>query len=518
MLVRLAETSEVIAATSSRKVKSEALAATIAELEPAEIELAVGFLTGAARQGRVGIGWAAIQRAAEEAGPPPTVPTITIAEFDRLITEVGGTVGAGSERARTDQLAAFLDRATEVERPFVTGVLLGELRQGALAGVVTDAVAKAAGIKITVLRRAVMLSGDLGHASQIALTGGAEALTEIDLEAGRPILPMLASTAADVTAGLEATGPASVEWKLDGARIQAHRVGDDIRLFTRNLNDVTDRLPGVVEAIAGLDCTSVVLDGEVLGMREVDGDDTPQAFQDTMSRLGSDGETSDPGRFAMRPFFFDLMFLDGASLIDTPLAERRTQLERVVGDLAIPAIATDDPVAAQAHLDDALATGHEGVMVKALDSDYQAGRRGKAWRKVKPVHTLELVVLAAEWGHGRRQGWLSNLHLGARDPDTGEFVMVGKTFKGLTDELLAWQTDAFLDRKTHESQSGHTVYVRNELVVEVALDGAQASTRYAGGVALRFARVRGYRPDRDPHNADTVDAVRALLPRAIGDR
>ncbi len=544
LLARLAETSTVIAATSSRKAKSEALAVTIAELGQDEITAAIGFLTGSARQGRVGIGWAAIKRAIDEAAPAPAEPTLTIDDFDALFDTIADTVGAGSERARTDRLVEFIDRSTEIERPFVASVLLGDLRQGALAGVVTDAVAKAAGVKIALLRRAVMLSGDLGEAARIALTEGAEALDAIDLDAGRPILPMLASTAADVGEALEATGPASVEWKLDGARIQVHRFDDadgpQVRIVTRNLNDVTDRLPQVVATVAAMDCSSVVLDGEVLGMREIDGDGTetdsndadstetqdagvaatPQAFQDTMSQLGSSSDPDSTG-FVMRPFFFDLMYLNGTSLIDAPLTERRTALEALVGDLAVPAITTDEttnaPGQAQSHLDAALTAGHEGVMVKALDGTYQAGRRGKTWRKVKPVHTLDLVVLAAEWGHGRRQGWLSNLHLGARDPDSGEFVMVGKTFKGLTDELLAWQTEAFNERAVRESASGHTVYIRHELVVEIALDGAQASTRYPGGVALRFARVRGYRPDRDPETADTLDAVRALLPRAIGE-
>jgi len=315
---------------------------------------------------------------------------------------------------------------------------------------------------------------------------------------------MLAASAASVDEALTAVGRASVEWKLDGARIQVHRDGDEVRAFTRNLNDVTARVPEVVEIVRAFAAKSFVLDGEAIGLTE---EALPHRFQDTMSRFGTDDAASHV--MTLAPFFFDLLHLDGEDLLDRPLVERAAALTSLVGDWRVPAIETDDPGVAAAFLADALATGHEGVMVKALDSRYEAGRRGAAWRKVKPVRTLDLVVLAAEWGHGRRRGWLSNLHLGARDPDTGGFVMVGKTFKGLTDQLLTWQTERLQEIATQRDD--YTVYVRPELVIEIAVDGVQASTRYAGGVALRFARVRSYRPDKTAADADTIDTVRSLL-------
>ncbi len=318
---------------------------------------------------------------------------------------------------------------------------------------------------------------------------------------------MLASVAATVDEALAATGAASVEWKLDGARIQVHRSGDEVRVFTRNLNDVTPRLAVVTEIVRALPCRSVVLDGEAIGIAS---DGRPRPFQDTMSQFGTEapGEVPEVPVIALSGFFFDCLHLDGRDLIDEPLRVRLDALEAVAGDHRVPILITDQPGAAEAFLQDALAAGHEGVMVKALDSPYQAGRRGAAWRKVKPVRTLDLVVLGAEWGHGRRKGWLSNLHLGARDP-AGGFVMVGKTFKGLTDQLLTWQTERLLELESR--RDGITVFVRPELVVEIALDGVQASPRYPGGVALRFARVRGYRPDKSAADADTIDAVRAML-------
>ncbi|MGI9597450.1 MAG: ATP-dependent DNA ligase [Acidimicrobiales bacterium] len=536
-LARLAETTEAVRATSSRKAKSELLADLFRRLEPAEIVPAIGFLLATPRQGAIGVGWATVARLEEATGPAgesdpddraltdsagPGQPPADVLAFDTLLSDIAVTTGTGSEAARAEKINRFLTRCSPDEAEFVRRVLVGDARQGALAGVMTDAVAKAAGIKLALMRRAVMLRGDLGEAAVIALIHGVEAVEAVDLEVGRPIQPMLASTAADVAEALEAVGPASVEWKLDGARIQVH-IGhpatdagssDDgdkpVAVYTRNLNDVTDRLPQVVDVARSLPCRSAVLDGEVLGFF---GDENPQAFQDTMSAIGT---TPGPDNHAtargLRPYFFDVMYLDGASLIDHPLDERLGQLHRLAPDHVIPQLFTEDPDAAAAHLDAALGRGHEGVMVKASSSGYEAGRRGKSWRKVKPVHTLDLVVLAVEWGHGRRRGWLSNLHLGARDPDGGEFIMVGKTFKGLTDELLRWQTEQFKARQIGESD--YTVYVRPELVVEIALDGAQASTRYPGGVALRFARVRGYRPDRDPATADTIDAVRKLLPGA----
>jgi DNA ligase-1 len=349
-----------------------------------------------------------------------------------------------------------------------------------------------------------MLGGDLADTARRALAGGAAALAEVRLQVLRPVQPMLAATATSVAGALTDTGAASVEWKLDGARIQVHRLGNDVRVFTRNLNDVTERVPEVVDVARSFAARSFVLDGEAIGLAD---DALPRRFQDTMSRFGRDDAASHD--LTLAPFFFDVLHLDGDDLLDRPLAERSAILTALTGAWRVPAVETDDAAVGEAFLADALATGHEGVMVKALDSLYEAGRRGASWRKVKPVRTLDLVVLAAEWGHGRRRGWLSNLHLGARDPESGEFVMVGKTFKGLTDELLTWQTAQL--QEIVARRDDYTVYVRPELVVEIALDGAQVSTRYPGGVALRFARVRGYRPDKSPQDADTIDAVRALL-------
>lgn len=508
LLIELARTSAAVAATASRREKQERLAATIRGLAPDEIEPAVGLLMGAPRQGSLGVGWATVSRLQVAPAAEPSLPILAL---DTLLSELVATSGPGSVKARDGLLGAFLARATADEHELVRRILIGDLRQGALQGVLTDAVALAAEVKAASLRRAVMLQGDLGRAARIALVEGAEALAAVQLEVGRPIHPMLASTAADVEAAVAAFGgTAQVEWKLDGARVQVHVDGGRVGIYTRNLNPVTDRLPHVVAWARSLPCRSAILDGEVLGfLTDDDGRDVgPRAFQDTISTFATQAA---PDGFLVRPYFFDLMSLNGRSLIDEPLHERSAALGELVGERRIPAVLVASAEEGAAHLASALANGHEGVMVKSVDGRYEAGRRGKSWLKVKPVHTLDLVVLAAEWGHGRRRGWLSNLHLGARHPETGELVMVGKTFKGLTDELLAWQTEQFLARKVGEDTSGHTVFVAPELVVEIALDGAQRSPRYPGGVALRFARVKGYRPDKSPADADTLDAVRALL-------
>jgi DNA ligase-1 len=351
-----------------------------------------------------------------------------------------------------------------------------------------------------------MFSGDLGRTAVVALSGGAAALGDIGLEVLRPVQPMLAGTAADVTAALAETGQASVEWKLDGARIQVHRDGDEVAIFTRNLNDITGRLPSVAEAVRRLPVRRVVLDGESIGL---DDSGRPRRFQDTMSRFSRERlPDGAPAAAALQAFFFDVLLVDDEDLVDRPLVDRLSVLDTIAPALRLPALTTADPTAAEAFALDAVAAGHEGVMVKSLESTYQAGRRGGSWRKVKPVRTLDLVVLAAEWGHGRRTGWLSNLHLGARGPDGG-FVMVGKTFKGLTDDLLRWQTQRLQELAI--GSEGHVVHVRPELVVEIALDGVQASTRYPGGVALRFARVRRYREDKRPTEADRIEDVQAML-------
>jgi DNA ligase-1 len=429
---------------------------------------------------------------------------LTVADLDMLVDAVGGLSGPGSAGARSAQIGAFLRRSTEAEATFVRRLFVGELRQGALAGLMADGIARAADVPGAAVRRAHMLSGDLGGTALVALTEGAAGLGALGLQLMRPLRPMLAASSPSVAEALAEVGRASVEWKLDGARIQVHRDGDEVRIYTRNLNDVTERLPEVVAVVRGLPAQQLVVDGELMGLSE---EEAPRLFQETMSRFGTHGEPA-PAGLSLRPSFFDCLHADGEDLIDTPLSHRLGALERVAAPWRIPGIVTDDPVEAAAFADGALATGHEGVMVKAIDSPYAAGRRGKAWRKVKPVRTLDLVVLAAEWGHGRRRGWLSNLHLGARAAD-GDFVMVGKTFKGLTDALLTWQTEALQARKV--SEQGITVVVRPELVVEIALDGVQRSTRYPGGVALRFARVKRYRPDKSPAEADTIETVQAML-------
>ncbi|MFV0526308.1 MAG: ATP-dependent DNA ligase [Acidimicrobiales bacterium] len=523
---RLADASERVAATSSRTAKVDTLAAVLRDLDPGEIEPAVGFLTGTPRQGAIGVGWATVTRLDIA---PATDPSLSITEVDAALSRVQALTGPGSQGARAAELGDLAGRATAGEQRYLAALLTGQVRQGALAGVVTTAAARAAGVAVATFRRALMLDGDLGHTTRIALVDGADGLAAIDLTVGRPILPMLASTAADVAEVTAELGQVQVDWKLDGARIQVHRDGDEVGIWTRNLNEITDRLPGVVALVRGLACHRVVLDGEVVGFAPGDGADQPdgaggerpQPFQDTISAFARDrdprgdrdrepgaGPATDDG---LRVFFFDLMHLDGTGLIDRPLRERSVELDRLAPGHRVPYRLTADPAEAAAFGAEAVARGHEGAMVKAADSPYEAGRRGKAWRKVKPVHTLDLVVMAAEWGHGRRRGLLSNLHLGARDPGSGELVMVGKTFKGLTDELLRWQTERFTELRDPTRSSGHTVAVRPELVVEIALDGAQTSTRYPGGVALRFARVRRYRPDKTPAEADTLDAVRALL-------
>jgi DNA ligase-1 len=544
----VATTAEVTA-TRARSRKVAVLADLFARLSPAEVPIVVAILTGTPRQGRIGIGWRTL--AAIEASPA-TEPQLEVADVDAVLEKLDGLRGAGSQAARAAELRSLLGHATEPEQDLLRRLLVGELRHGALEGLVTDALAKAAAVPLPTMRRAAMLAGDLPAVATIALTEGEAGLGAIGLTLLRPIQPMLAQTAADVTealalatagdagagngheggeaaasqggdaaagegreggdsdegheaGGAPANGKASVEWKLDGARIQVHRVADEVRIYTRNLNDVTARLPGIVDLARSLPAESFVLDGEAIGVGE---DELPQVFQDTMSQFGRQADGAGAG-LASR--FFDLLHIDGVDLIDRPLRDRLATLERLAGPWRIPGIVTADPEEAQRVLDQALAAGHEGVMVKAAASTYEAGRRGGAWRKVKPVHTLDLVVLAAEWGSGRRQGWLSNLHLGARDPDAeGEFVMVGKTFKGLTDELLTWQTEQFLELETHRTD--FAVFIRPQLVVEIALDGVQSSTRYAGGVALRFARVKRYRPDKSVTEADTIDAVRAMLP------
>jgi DNA ligase 1 len=498
LLVDVVDASREVAGTSSRSRKVAILAELLQRLDADEIPIAVGFLSGVPRQGRVGVGYSTIYRL--EHGRA-VEPTLRVGELDCAIVAVSEATGAGSTARRKLILGDLLGRATDEEAAFVKRLFTGELRQGALAGLMVDAVAKAAGVPGELARRALMLSGDLTRTAEIALAGGEEGLRGVGFELFRPILPMLASTAVTVGEALGGFDRASVEWKLDGIRIQIHRRGDEVRVYTRNLNEITHALPGIVDAVLGLRVQQAVFDGEALWV----GEGGPAAFQETVARIDSEGAPE-----GVVTFLFDLLHVDGDDLLDTPLEERAATLTGIAPQLRIPGVFTSDPEEAQRVLDESLHAGHEGVVVKDAASTYGAGRRGKAWRKVKPVRTYDLVVLGAEWGHGRRQGWLSNLHLGARDPATDGFVMVGKCFKGLTDELLEWQTGELLAREI--GRQGIAVLVRPELVVEIALDGVQSSTRYPGGVALRFARVKRYRPDEDAADADTIDDLRALLP------
>jgi DNA ligase 1 len=504
LLEEIARTSTAVGQTRSRLAKIDLLAGILRPLRPDEVPIAVAYLSGILPQGTVGVGWASLRDLPAPATPPPS---LELGEVHAVLDRIAAASGKGSQAARRGELAALFARTTEQERRFLLGLLSGEIRQGALEGIMVEAVAKAAAVPPSEVRRAIMVAGDLGIVAAAALASGTEGLAGFRLTMLRPIQPMLAQTASDLTDALGRIHPAAVEWKLDGARIQVHRIGGEIRAFTRNLADITDRVPEVVEAVRALLVNAVILDGEAIALRP---DRRPHPFQMTMSRFGSRLDVPELRRTVpLSSFFFDVLHLDGDDLIDRPTEERIASLDaRIPGKLRVPRILTADPQEADRFLDGALEQGHEGVMVKALDAPYEAGRRGASWLKVKRTHTLDLVVLAVEWGHGRRRGWLSNLHLGARDPATGGYVMLGKTFKGMTDEMLAWQTERFLELETHRDD--YTVYVRPELVVEVAFDGVQGSPRYPGGMALRFARVKGYRPDKRPEDADTIETVRAI--------
>jgi DNA ligase-1 len=507
LLADVAAVSSEVAATRSRTAKAAAIAGLLRRADADEVEPVTAWLSGEVRQGRLGVGRRTLTRFPSSTARPTSA---TVAEIDRALTELAATSGPGSAARRDATLGDLMASVTAEEQQFLVRLLTGDLRQGALEGIVLDAVATAADVPASSVRRAFMLSGRLPETAATALTGGVVALDAVHLQVGRPVRPMLAGPGSSLDAALADLGTdVTVEFKLDGARIQVHRDGEEVRVWTRTLREITDGVPELVERVRALPCRTVVLDGETLAL---DDDGRPRAFQDTMSRFGSD--TVDEG-VLLTPFFFDLLHLDGRDLLDEPLHVRLDALAQLLAadehaPLRMPGVRNPDTGQAAAVLDDALGAGHEGVVVKALDAPYAAGRRGRAWQKVKPVHTLDLVVLGAEWGYGRRSGKLSNIHLGARDPDGGEPVMVGKTFKGMTDELLDWQTRTFPDHARQRSDWG--VLLRPELVVEIALDGAQRSPRYPGGVALRFARVLRYRPDKTPAEADTIAAVRALLP------
>ncbi|WP_431886640.1 ATP-dependent DNA ligase [Micromonospora wenchangensis] len=514
----LAATSAAVAATTGRRAKVELLADALRALDLSEVSVGSGYLAGELRQRQTGVGWASLR----DLPPPAAEPTLTVTAVDAAIDEIAAVHGPGSQARRRHLLAALLGAATADEQRLLVDLFRGELRQGAQAGLLADAVAKAAEVPVTAVRRALLLAGDLRAVALAARTGGAAALAGFGLRVGRPLAPMLAQSAPSVDAALQATGvPAVVDVKLDGIRIQVHRSGDDVAVFTRSLDEITARLPGVVAAVRALPVRDVVLDGEAIGL---DTAGRPLPFPQTSSRAArrattaATGVTSASGAAdvaplaeatALTPYFFDLLHLDGDDLIDLPGRQRWARLADVVdGSLLVGRAEVEDPEQAGAVFAAAIDAGQEGVVVKSPDAPYDAGRRGTAWVKVKPRHTLDLVVLAVEWGSGRREGWLSNLHLGARDPRTGEFVMLGKTFKGLTDDLLRWQTERFLGLAVERGD--WVVRVRPEQVVEIAFDGVLASTRYPGGVALRFARVLRYRDDKSAAEADTIDTVRAL--------
>ncbi|MCD2194263.1 ATP-dependent DNA ligase [Actinomycetospora endophytica] len=498
------EASSQVGATRSRKAKTAALAAVLAEAGPDEVRPVTAWLAGDMLQGRTGIGWRTLSGLSVEPAVEPSLSVVDVdAALDRLAALAGSGAGVGARR--TAELEALLGAATADEGRFLVRLLGGELRQGALEGLMLEAVASAADVPGDAVRRAFMLSGRLPETATVALTGDdpVAELGAIGLEVMRPLRPMLASPGDSLEAALAELGAPDgdpgvvVEHKLDGARIQVHRSGDEVRVWSRTLHEITSSVPEIVALVSELPVETVVLDGETLAVAE---DGRPRPFQESMKGLGNG---------AMRPWFFDCLHRDGTDLVDEPLETRRRELAEVVGDRLIPGVVRPTPEQAADAVAEALAAGQEGSMVKALDSTYTAGRRGRSWQKVKPAHTLDLVVLACEWGSGRRRGWLSNIHLGARGAD-GEFVMIGKTFKGMTDETLRWQTETFPQYETH--RDSYTVYLRPEIVVEIELDGVQTSTRYPGGVALRFARVVRYRDDKPAAEADTLETVKGLRP------
>jgi DNA ligase 1 len=505
LFAALVETSRRVAQTRSRNAKVAELAALLRGLDPGEIALGVAYLSGETRQGRSGVGYALLRDAAVDL--PAEAASLTILDVDTALAGAAAASGAGSRGLRTVLLAALLARATSAERDFLVRLLLGELRQGALESLMTDAVSQAAALPAATVRQAAMVADGIASVAHAALTEGVAGLRRYALVPMQPLAPMLAQPADSVADALRAFGTAAFEWKVDGARVQVHKSNDDVRIFTRSRNDVTASAPEIVTALRALSAREVILDGEAVALQP---GGAPRPFQVTMRRFGRTLDV--PAMQAALPlsvFFFDCLQCDGEALAAAPAAERFTALSRALpGALLMPRIVTDDAATAEAFYDDALRRGHEGVMAKSLSAPYEAGRRAPSWLKIKRLHTLDLVVLAAEWGHGRRKGWLSNLHLAARDENGGGFVMLGKTFKGMTDETLTWQTQAMLALEMH--RDAWAVYLRPELVVEVAFNDLQASPRYPGGLALRFARVKRYRPDKRAADADTMETVRAI--------
>ena len=500
----LAATSAQVAATSSRLEKIRRLAELLARLEPDEIEPTVAYLSGATRQGRIGVGYAAIRSASDT--PPAESPTLEIRELDAAFATLAGLSGKGSAGERARVLRSLFSRATRDEQDFLARLLHGELRQGALEGVLLEAIARAASVDAARVRRAAMMAGELGPVARAAFASGADGLDAFAVQLMRPVRPMLAESGDTVGDAIAQLGDAAVEYKVDGARVQVHKDGDDVAIFSRTLNDVTASAPEIVAIVRALPVRSLVLDGEVIALKP---DGTPHPFQITMRRFGRTRDV-EKGRdeLPLTPFFFDCVYADGTVLLDDPLERRMTTLNDVAPAAVIPRIIRPSTADAEAFAQQAIARGHEGIMAKALAAPYAAGRRGATWLKVKTARTLDLVVLAVEWGNGRRRGWLSNLHLGARDPETNGFVMLGKTFKGMTDQMLAWQTEKLLSLEI--GRDDYTVHVRPELVVEIAFNEIQQSPIYPGGLALRFARVKRYRTDKSASEADTIGTVRGL--------
>ncbi|GGK83449.1 ATP-dependent DNA ligase [Streptomyces flaveus] len=510
LFARLANVSQEVAATSARSRKIGLLAELFRDAQAEEAPIVIPYLAGRLPQGRIGIGWKVLSRPVAPAGEP----TLSVRDVDARLTALAGISGTGSQAERLRLVGELMAAATADEQRFLLGLLSGEVRQGALDAVAVEGLAEATGAPSADVRRAVMLAGSLQTVAQRLLADGQEVLDEFRLTVGRPVLPMLAHSASSVAEAIGKLGACAVEEKLDGIRVQVHRDGDDIRLYTRTLDDITDRLPELTSAARELKGERFILDGEVIAFDE---DGRPKSFQDISGRVGSRVDVGTAAEaLPVSPVFFDALSVDGHDLLDLPFADRHAELARLVPEpMRVRRTLVADPAdsevreAAERFLADTLKRGHEGVVLKGLDAPYSAGRRGASWLKVKPVHTLDLVVLAAEWGHGRRTGKLSNLHLGARNPD-GSFAMLGKTFKGMTDAMLVWQTERL--REIAVEDNGHVVTVRPELVVEVAYDGLQKSTRYPVGVTLRFARVVRYREDKTPAEADTVEMLLAAHP------
>jgi len=508
-LADLVTTSQHVARTSGRLEKIGLLAALLGRVAPAEVEIATAFLCGVLRQAKLGVGYASVHAALPESGAESA--TLELSAVDGAFERIARLAGKGSADAKLRLLRELLLAATRDEQRFLTSLVIGELRQGALEGLVLEAVAQAARVPSEAVRRAAMAAGDLPSVARVTLVEGAAGLARFSVRLFRPVLPMLAQTAEDASDAMTRLGRAALEFKLDGARVQLHKRDDEVKIYSRSLKDVTAAVPELVERARTLPARELILDGEAIALRA---DGTPLPFQTTMRRFGRRLDVERLRRdLPLTPFFFDLLYIDGQPLLDEPEERRFAALSEVTsGGLLVPRTVTASAEEAQAFLDQALARGHEGIMAKALDAPYEAGGRGQRWLKVKPAHTLDLVVLAAEWGHGRRRGWLSNVHLGARDPETGGFVMLGKTFKGMTDEMLEWQTKRLLELEI--GRDAYTVHVRPELVVEVAFNDVQASPHYAGGLALRFARVKRYRTDKTAEQADTVATVRQILRRS----